>query len=170
MERGFEGRGVVRGLVGGLGGRCGRRVVGQDKASTVSHGVPLGFRRRLGSFSHRARSVCTVRTPLAEAPRFEAFSESIRSLLKLLSFAAASTILIPHSALSRANRDSLSPLPTAPVLWEFTAWFASQARDPLVESCLPEAIASYGIKRRYTYSGDCPDGIEPVVKNRRRGN
>ena len=170
MVRGLENRGVVSGLVGVLGRRFWGWVVGQDKASTVSHGAPPRFRRRFGSFSHGARTVRTVQTPLAEAPRFEAFSESIRSLLKLLSFAAASTILIPHSALSRANRDSLSPLPTAPVLWEFTAWFASQARDPLVESCLPEAIASYGIKRRYTYSGDCPDGIEPVVKNRRRGN
>jgi conjugative transfer signal peptidase TraF len=38
------------------------------------------------------------------------------------------------------------------------------ARGELVESCLPEAIASYGIERRYIHSGDCPNGIEPVVK------
>jgi hypothetical protein len=34
----------------------------------------------------------------------------------------------------------------------------------LVESCLPYAIASYGIERGYIGSGDCSDGTEPVVK------
>ena len=85
---------VVRGLVGGLGRRCRGQIVGQDKASTVSHGAPPRFRSRLESFSHRARTARTVRTPLAEGPRFEAFSAPIQSLSKLLSFAAASTILI----------------------------------------------------------------------------
>ena len=40
----------------------------------------------------------------------------------------------------------------------------SSARGQLVESCLPYAIASYGIERGYIGSGDCSDGTEPVVK------
>jgi type IV secretory pathway protease TraF len=40
----------------------------------------------------------------------------------------------------------------------------SGARGQLVESCLPYAIASYGIERGYIGSGDCSDGTEPVVK------
>jgi len=34
----------------------------------------------------------------------------------------------------------------------------------LVESCLPYAIASYGIERKYMHSADCSEGTEPVVK------
>ena len=34
------------------------------------------------------------------------------------------------------------------------------ARGELVESCLPEAIASYGIERGYIGSGDCSDGTK----------
>ena len=94
MERGFENRGVVSGLMGDLGEGCGCRIVGQDKASTVSHGALLRFRRLLLSFSHRARTVRTVRTPLAKSPRFASVGASIRTLPKLLSCAAASTILI----------------------------------------------------------------------------
>jgi conjugative transfer signal peptidase TraF len=38
------------------------------------------------------------------------------------------------------------------------------ARDELVEACLPDAIASYGMARGYLASGECPNGAEPVIK------
>jgi conjugative transfer signal peptidase TraF len=38
------------------------------------------------------------------------------------------------------------------------------ARGELVEACLPEAIASYGMARGYLASGECPNGAEPVIK------
>jgi conjugative transfer signal peptidase TraF len=38
------------------------------------------------------------------------------------------------------------------------------ARGELVEACLPEAIASYGMARGYLNSGDCPNRAEPVIK------
>jgi conjugative transfer signal peptidase TraF len=38
------------------------------------------------------------------------------------------------------------------------------AHGELVEACLPEAIASYGMSRGYLASGKCPDGAEPVIK------
>src|SRR5215471_20953552 len=79
MARGFENGGVVKGLVGGLGGRCRGRIVGQDKASTVSHGAPPRFRSPLRSLSHRARTVRTARTAFAEARNFSLVSASIRS-------------------------------------------------------------------------------------------
>ena len=93
MERGFENGGAVRGLVGVLGGRCEGRVVGQDKASTVSHGAAPRFRNHLARFVHRARTVRTVRTHLAEARKFAALSGSTWSFSIPLSFTAASTIL-----------------------------------------------------------------------------
>ena len=90
MERGVGnlqcGERVGRGVwAGGVG------VVGQNQASIVSHGAPLRFCPRLETFSHRASAVCAA---LAEAPGFEVCSASIRNLSILLSFAAASTILI----------------------------------------------------------------------------
>ena len=144
MERGFENRGVVKGLMGGLGEGCGSRVIGQDKASTVSHGALLRFGRLLLSFSHRTRTVRTVRTPLAETRKFAALSAPIQSLSKLLSFAAASTILIAALRFVACKSGLALCSPTAPVRRESTAWFASQAHGQLVESCLPSAIASYG--------------------------
>lgn len=165
MERGFENRGVVSGLMGGPGEGCGCRIVGQDKASTVSHGALLRFRRLLLSFSHRARTVRTVRTPLAKSPRFASVGASIQTLPKLLSCAAASTILI--AALGLAARlsglviiltDSSCPVGIYRLVRR------SGGRGLLVESCLPYAIASYGIERGYIGSGDCPGGTEPVVK------
>ena len=165
MECGFENRGVVRGSMGGLGEGCGSRVIGQDKASTVSHGALLRFGRLLLSFSHRTRTVRTVRTPLAEVPRFASVSVSIRSLPKLLSFAAVSTILIAglglvarQSGLVIALTDSSCPVGIYRLVRK------SGGRGLLVESCLPYAIASYGIDRGYIGSGDCPGGTEPVVK------
>ena len=156
MERGVKNRGVVRPLVEGSDGKRGGRVVGQDKASTVSHGAPPRFRRRLGSFSHRARTVRTVRTPLAETPRFEAFGASIRNLSKPLSFAAASMILIAalgflarKSGLVITLTDSSCPVGIYRLVRK------SGARGQLVESCLPYAIASYGIEGGYIGSGDC---------------
>jgi conjugative transfer signal peptidase TraF len=38
------------------------------------------------------------------------------------------------------------------------------ARGELVEACLPDAIASYGMARGYLASGECPIGAEPVIK------
>jgi len=38
------------------------------------------------------------------------------------------------------------------------------ARGELVEACLPDAIASYGMARGYLASGECPNGAEPVIK------
>jgi conjugative transfer signal peptidase TraF len=109
--------------------------------------------------------VCAARTPLAAAPGFKAFSASIRNLSKLLSFAAAGTILI--AALGSAARklglvititDSSCPVGIYRLVRK------PGARGQLVESCLPYAIATYGIERGYIGSGDCPDGTEPVVK------
>ena len=37
-------------------------------------------------------------------------------------------------------------------------------RGALVEACLPDEIASYGIARNYIHSGDCRNGSEPVIK------
>lgn len=37
-------------------------------------------------------------------------------------------------------------------------------RDDLVEACLPDAIASYGMTRGYIGAGSCQDGAEPVIK------
>lgn len=37
-------------------------------------------------------------------------------------------------------------------------------RGQLVDACLPDAIASYGLARGYLNSGDCPNGAEPVIK------
>jgi conjugative transfer signal peptidase TraF len=37
-------------------------------------------------------------------------------------------------------------------------------RGELVEACLPNTIASYGIAREYLASGRCPNGAEPVIK------
>jgi len=38
------------------------------------------------------------------------------------------------------------------------------ARGELVEACLPDAIAKYGVTRGYLTRGDCPNGSEPVLK------
>jgi len=138
MERGFQNRGVVSGLVGGSGRRFGGWVVGQDKASTVLHGAPARFRRRLGSFSHRERTARTVRTPIAEACKFLAPSPSTRSFSRLLFFAAASAILIAalsyvagKSGLVLTLTDSSCPVGLYRLLRK------PVVRGELVESCLP---------------------------------
>ena len=38
------------------------------------------------------------------------------------------------------------------------------ARGELVEACLPDAIAKYGMTRGYLTQGNCPNGSEPVIK------
>src|SRR5262249_51300329 len=88
----------------------------QDKASTVSHGTPSRFDRRLGSFSHGARTLRMARTKLADAHNFAWLNASIRSPSKLSLRAAASTILIsalgfvtPKSGLVINLTDSSGP-------------------------------------------------------------
>src|SRR5215469_6048788 len=114
MRRGFENRSVVRGLVGGLGGRCKGRIVWQDKASAVSHGAPPRFRSPLRSLSHRARTLRTARTAFAKACNFSLVSASIRSPAERSFCTTTSTTLIPTRLCHIANRELLLRSPAAP--------------------------------------------------------
>jgi len=151
----------------------GGSVIGQDKVNTVSHSVPREFPwSSLGS-SHSACVTHTVsRTADRPAPSdqpiqaLERDTEApIRHLKLQLLWLLVGAILITLLALTTGSfgfvitlTDSSCPIGIYRLVRK------PIERGQLVEACLPNTIASYGIAREYLASGRCPNGAEPVIK------
>ena len=151
--------------LGGLGEGVGG---GQDKASTVSHRGSRQLRFCREDFSRGARTARRVRTvsPEIRAARAEKppAPAVARRLFRVAAFAFLGAILI--GLVGRALRDlglvlAVSDSASPPGIYRLVT--RNLTRGALVESCLPDSIARFGIARGYLHSGDC-DGVEPVVK------
>jgi conjugative transfer signal peptidase TraF len=164
-----EERPKMRGWNSGWGGL----VIGQDKASTVSHRVPQIFRWKPLYFSHGARGSHTVPRAFDQPAPFLASisnsSASVRAFFcavsKAIGLLAACAILVTifasmmrSAGLVVALTDSSSPVGI------YRTVSRPLARGALVEACLPDGIASYGLARGYLASGDCSNHTEPVLK------
>ena len=154
--------------------RWGGSVIGQDKVNTARHSTARTFSANPFGFSHGQRTVREVsRGTDRPAPSSQPDSTSRARLPEPLSGSSASKSLwlaigaILIALLAAATRtdglifvatDSSCPIGIYHVVHQ------PLARGELVEACLPEAIASYGMARGYLASGECPNGAEPVIK------
>jgi conjugative transfer signal peptidase TraF len=153
--------------------RWGGSVIGQDKVNTARYSTARTFSANPFGFSHGQRTVREVsRGTYRPAPSRRPNSTSqrstkaaIRQLLEQVLWLAIGAILIAR--LAAATRidglifvatDSSCPIGIYHVVHQ------PLARGELVEACLPEAIASYGMARGYLASGECPNGAESVIK------
>jgi conjugative transfer signal peptidase TraF len=151
----------------------GGSVIGQDKVNKARQGTARTFFANPFGFSHGQRTVHEVsrgtnrpassRRPNSTSQR--STKAAIHHLLEQILWLAIGAILI--ALLAAATRtdglifvatDSSCPIGIYQVVHQ------PPARGELVEACLPEAIASYGMARGYIASGECPNGAEPVIK------
>jgi conjugative transfer signal peptidase TraF len=153
--------------------KMGGSVIGQDKVNTARQGTARTFSANPFGFSHGQRTVCEVsRGTGRPAPSSQtihtserAVGATFRLLCERVIWLAMGAILIMllaaatrSGALIFVATDSSCPIGIYQVVHQ------PLARGELVEACLPEAIASYGMTRGYLASGDCPNGAEPVIK------
>ena len=154
--------------------RWGGSVIGgQDKVNTARQGTARTFSANPFGFSHGQRTVREMsrgtnrpapsRRPNSTSQR--STKAAIRQLLGQVLWLAIGAILI--ALLAAATRtdglifvatDSSCPIGIYHLVHQ------PLARGELVEACLPEAIASYGMARGYLASGECPNRAEPVIK------
>jgi conjugative transfer signal peptidase TraF len=153
--------------------RWGGSVIGQDKVNTARQGTARTYSANPLGFSHGPRTVRAVsrgtNRPAPSNQRTDTSKRSARAALRLLGeqliWLAAGAILVALMAatvrttgLIFVATDSSCPVG----IYRLT--HRPIARGELVEACLPDAIASYGLIRGYLAPGGCPNGSEPVIK------
>jgi conjugative transfer signal peptidase TraF len=74
--------------------------------------------------------------------------------------AVLGSLAVAHGAGLRVNTTSSVPIG----LWEIAAGRMRPARGDVVAVCLPAEPARQAEERNYVAAGDCPDGVEPLVK------
>jgi len=148
-------------------------VVGQDKASTARYCAARTFSANPFGFSHGQRTGHAVSrgtdqpTPLSRPDRHSKLTRH-KAFLRLTSAIAllvAASFVIEICALEMRRLGLVVTLTdsSCPVgIYRLT--HRAVARGDLVEACLPEAIADYGMARGYLSSGDCLNHSEPVLK------
>jgi conjugative transfer signal peptidase TraF len=151
----------------------GGSVIGQDKVNTVSHRVPRQFLRKSLRFSHSARVPHTVcRTQDRPAPsnqRNDTADRGLRApvrrpLLQIIWLGAGAILIVLLDAARGAGRVILVDTDSACPVGIYRVVRKPMTRGELVEACLPDAIATYGIARGYIGLGRCRNGAEPVIK------
>lgn len=153
--------------------RWGGLVIGQDKVNTARYSTARTFSANPFGFSHGQRTVRTVsRGTDQPAPFFTRRGStnaqrrvSIRRFGKALVLIAATTIIIVICGFELRQfgfvitlTDSSCPAGI------YRLAHRAIVRGELVEACLPDAVASYGIARGYLAFGSCPNDAEPVIK------
>src|SRR5260370_20931003 len=153
--------------------RWGGLVIGQDKVSKARQGTARTFAANPFGFSHGQR---TVREVLRVTPRPAPSSQqshtseraagaTFRLRCEQVIWLAVGAILIMLLA-AAARTDGLIFVATdsSCTIGIYHVVDERPARGELVEACLREAIASYGMARGYLAPGECPNGAEPVIK------
>jgi len=153
--------------------RWGGSVIGQDKVNTARYSTARTFSANPFGFSHGQRTVRTAsRGTDRPAPSSQqihtserAAGATFRLLCEQVIWLAMGTILIMLlAAATRADGLILVATDSSCPIGIYHVVHQPLARGELVEACLPEAIASYGMARGYLASGECPDRAEPVIK------
>ena len=141
--------------------------------NTARHSTARAFSANALRFSHGQRTVRTASRGTRQPAPFTSqtccrklrLQRSIRRLETAIAllFAIAICITICASELHRLGfiftlTDSSCPVGI------YRLAHRNLARGVLVEACLPNKIARYGIERGYLTSGRCASGAEPVIK------
>ncbi len=153
--------------------RWGGLVIGQDKVNKARQGTARTFSANPFGFSHGQR---TVREVLRGTPRPAPSSQQIhtseraaRATFRLLCeqviwLAVGAILIMLLAAATRTDGLIFVATGSSCPIGIYHVFHQHPARGELVEACLPEAIASYGMARGYLASGECPNGAEPVIK------
>ena len=148
-------------------------VVGQDKASTARYSTARTFSANPFGFSHGQRTVRAAPrgtgqpTPLLRPARHSKLAErsAFQRLTSAIALLAVAAVLIEICALEMRRFGLVVTLTDSSCpagIYRLTR--RAVVRGDLVEACLPDPMAGYGIARGYLGSGDCPNHSEPVLK------
>jgi conjugative transfer signal peptidase TraF len=141
--------------------------------NTARYSTARTFSANPFGFSHGQRTVREVlRGTHRPAPSIQPNSTSQRSSKavfrqlgeQVLWLVAGAILITLLAAATRANGLVFTVTDSSCPVGIYRIVHKSLARGALVEACLPNTIANYGIARGYLTSGDCPNGAEPVVK------
>jgi conjugative transfer signal peptidase TraF len=153
--------------------RLGGSVIGQDKVNTARYSTARTFFANPFGFSHGQRTVREVsRGTNRPAPSIQPNStqqESSKADLRLLGqqvlwLSAVAILIATLAAATRSNGLIFIATDSSCSLGIYQIVHKSLTRGGLVEACLPNTIADYGLARGYLTSGQCPNGAEPVIK------
>jgi|SRR5579862_5170311 len=151
----------------------GGSVIGQDKVNTARYSTARTFSANPQGFSHGQRTVREVsRGTDRPAPFTQAKSTSeqpaataLRNIRNAILWLVVGAILIAIFAFAmRADRLVIAASDSSCPIGIYRLVHNHLARGELVEACLPDAIATYGVTRGYLTRGSCPNGSEPVIK------
>ena len=84
--------------------------------------------------------------------------------MAVLTIISGAILIVGSAALMRSQSLIITLTDSSCPIGIYRLVSKSFARGDLVEACLPDPIADYGIARNYLAPGDCPNGAEPVVK------
>lgn len=153
--------------------RWGGSVIRQDKVNTARQGTARTFSSKSLGFSHGQRTARTVQRgtdrPAPFSQRNRNPERSYQAVFRLLSeqgllIVAEAVLIATLAAAARIEGLVLVPTDSSCPVGIYRIVHKPLARGELVEACLPDAIARYGMARGYIRSGNCPNGFEPVIK------